>query len=398
MRIGFDARWYNESGVGTYVVELLRALTEFSPELDLVIFEDRNKPVPIRRGFRTTSVPVRSSRFSLASHFELRALCRSHQVDLFHSPYQYGVQLLLPCPLVVTMHDLIPFLFRTRSWPKQIAAIPFVKLGYFAAALRADHIIADSANTARDVEKVLRVSPARITPIYLASSDAYCPYGKRDSNNSEEVEYLSAKYGVHSPYVVAGSAGNWRAKNLETALRALALGQESAGIHFQTVIYGPQKGLDVIRNRSGSFGLNIVPLGYVSVHDLAALFRNADVFITASLYEGFGLPILEAMACGCPGVTSNGGSLAEVAGDGAQVFDPMDVKGMSQAIANLLCSPEQRRLWGSRALARAKCFSWRKAAEETIAVYRKVLGIEQNEKAKLVGSDDAQSTSLQKSA
>ena len=114
-------------------------------------------------------------------------------------------------------------------------------------------------------------------------------------------------------------------------------------------------------------------LGYMPVEDIGALLRNAELFLMTSLYEGFGLPILEAMSCACPVITSSGGSLAEVAGDGALIFDPKDSRGMSQAIALLLTNREKRERWRKRALARAAEFSWRKAAEQTIAAYRQVL-------------------------
>ena len=368
MRVGFDARWYNESGVGTYVRELLTAFSKFRDQVEILAYEDPKNPLPASVPASIRRVPVSSAKFTLGEQFELRTRCKSDQIDVFHSPYQYGAPLLLPCPLVVTVHDLIPLLFRTRSWPKQLLVIPFVKSGYRVAAFRAHHIIADSANTARDVERILKVPPNRITAIYLAASDA----AFHGAGDPVEADALSNTYGVRSPYVVVGSAGNWRTKNLETSLRALALGREISGIDFQTVVYGPEKGLNVLVKRSPTLGSNLRRVGYLPVDDLAALFRNAMLFITASQYEGFGLPIVEAMSCGCPVVTSNGGSLGEVAGDGAQVFDPMDTRSMAEAVARLLCKPEEHQHWRARGLARATNFSWRKAAEQTLAVYRKI--------------------------
>jgi glycosyltransferase involved in cell wall biosynthesis len=367
MRVGFDARWYNGSGVGTYVAELVAALAELPSDLELIVYEDPNNPVPLLDGRGISRVPVKSSRFSATGHFELRRLCKSGQIDLFHSPYQYGVPLLLPCPLVVTIHDLIPFLFRTRSWPKQLAALPLVKMGYYAAVFLADHIIADSLATARDARKILKVPANKVTPVHLAASKlAFC-------TDAEPGDLLS-RYGIRRPYVVTASAGcNWRTKNLETALRALALGRERSGVDFQTVIYGPARGFEMAVKRGAASGLDVRHVGYLPVNDLAAVLRHAHLFISSSLYEGFGLPVLEAMACACPVVTSNGGSLAEVAGDGAQVFDPMDVQGMSQAVSALLRSEDERNAWSARALKRASAFSWRKTAEQTLAVYRRVL-------------------------
>jgi glycosyltransferase involved in cell wall biosynthesis len=365
-RIGFDARWYNGSGVGTYVAELLRALSALRAELEFVVYEDRENPVPALEGAGVVRVPVRSSKYSLSGQFELRAHGKSAKLDLFHSPF-YAAPLLLSCPLVVTIHDLIPFLFRISAWPKQT----LIKAGYRMAAFRADHIITDSANTARDVERILKIAPSRITAVHCGSS----PNLFHARCGPVEAVELVENHGVRSPYVVVASAGNWRTKNLEAAFRAVALGQRKSGIDFQTVVYGPEDGFRALSARPVSSELNVRYVGYLPTNHLGALFRNAQLFIMPSLYEGFGLPVLEAMACGCPVVTSNTGSLAEVAGSGAQTFAPSDVEGMAEAVAILLTCPEETRKWKDRAIARASTFSWERAAQETAAVYR---GVYQN--------------------
>ena len=203
MRIGFDATWYNGSGVGTYIAGLLQALSEYCEELDIVVFENPAAPLRGIEVSRFTRVWMRSSKFTPAEQFEFRAHCRQLQIDVFHSPYQYGAPLFLTCPLVITVHDLIPFLFRTRDWHKQLAAIPIVKLGCRVAALRARHIITDSINTARDVEKILGVPATRMTPVHLAaSSDEFHSHGSQ-----RETERLEQTYRLCPPYVVVGSAG-----------------------------------------------------------------------------------------------------------------------------------------------------------------------------------------------
>jgi glycosyltransferase involved in cell wall biosynthesis len=369
MRIGFDARWYNGSGVGTYVKELLTALADLS-EFELVVVEDPRNHLPIAMRKGIAVVPVRSPTFSISSQFELKSMCASLGIDLFHCPFQYGVPMRLACPLVITVHDLIPFLFRTRSWPKQAAVVPIVKWGYRAAALRAEHIITVSENTAADAEKILAVGRERMTSIPLAASAAFHPIA-----DSGERERLSRKYGIRCPYVVVGSTGNWRTKNLETALRVLERTRRMSGAGFQTVVYGPHQAIEIVLGRKNAISLDICCAGYLPVDELAALFRNAQLFLMPSLYEGFGLPVLEAMSCGCPVVTSTGGSLPEVAAGAALIFDPMDANGMSQAVSLLLQNSGERERWRARAIARAQQFSWRETAKQTASVYRHVLGI-----------------------
>jgi glycosyltransferase involved in cell wall biosynthesis len=369
MRIGFDARWYNGSGVGTYVKELLAGLSVLK-EFELVVIEDPRKPLPggMRQG--TSVVPVRSSTFSLHSQFELRSICKSLSIDLFHSPFQYGAPVLLDCPLLITVHDLIPFLYRTRSWPKQITAVPIVRLGYRIATFRAEHIITVSENTAADAERILSIKRDRITSIHLAASAAFSA-----SSGAGEYEKLARKYGIRAPYAVVGSAGNWRTKNLETALRVLERARRISGAGFQTVVYGPGKALEIALGAKSAVNLDICRAGYLPVEDLATLFRHAQLFLMPSLYEGFGLPVLEAMSCGCPVLTSTRGSLPEIVAGAGLIFDPMDVKGMSQAVSMLLHNSDERERLRARGIARAAQFSWRETAKRTASVYYRVLGI-----------------------
>ena len=368
MRIAFDARCYNGSGVGTYVRELLKGLAQLRSGLEVVILESPGNPVPVPHSPWISRAIVRSTRFSIKEQFELPAICRSLNIDVFHLPFQYGAPLMLPCPMIITVHDLIPFLFRTRSWPIQLTAVPFVRLAYRSAALKANHVITPSRRTAQDLQSMLGVSLDRITAIHLgADASSFHANASR-----EELEQLNRNYGVRMPYVVVGSAGNWRTKNLRTSLQALALARQITGAGFQTVVYGLDKGIDLLVQRHSTFGLDLCRTGYVSVTDLGALFRHAQLFICSPLYEGFGLPAVEAMSCGCPVVSSNAGSLPEVIGAGGQMFDPTDADGMAQAVASLLTKPEELETWRARALDRATRFSWRKCAEQTIAVYRSV--------------------------
>jgi glycosyltransferase involved in cell wall biosynthesis len=272
---------------------------------------------------------------------------------------------------------LIPFLFRIYSWPKQ----EMVKMGYRAAARRAQHVIAVSDNTAMDVRKILSVPEERITVVHNAAAECFQPI-----QGHADLDILRSKFGVHPPYVVAASARNWRTKNLEGALRALERARMQVSIDFQTTVYGPQDGVDALDGSDRWHGLNLRLLGYVDAADLAMLFRHAHAFIMPSLYEGFGLPILEAMACGCPVVTSDGGSLAEVAGGGAQVFSPTDIGGMADAVAGLLRSPEERQRWRVSALSRAADFSWEQAARQTISVYHRTRNA--SPKAKILNTEE----------
>jgi len=360
MRVGFDARWYNDSGVGNYVAGLLPALAECADGIEIVAYEDADNQIPGLEHFPMQRIPIRSRKYSLNSQVELARRCHQDKLDIFHSPF-YVIPFAAPCPVITTVHDLIPFLFTIYSWPKQW----MVKVGYRAAALRATHVIAVSDATARDVRRVLGVAPNRVSIVHNAVSRRHF----HSRAESGELSHLYRRYKVDGPFVVICSPRNWRTKNLATAFEAVDLARAQTAQKFQTVVYGPRSGRNA---SSGRADLDVIQTGFIPSEDLGSFFRHARVFLLTSFYEGFGLPLLEAMSCGCPVVTSNGGSLAEVAGEGAQVFDPLDAVGMAKAIARLLDDSDESDRWRARALARASQFCWKRAAEQTAAVYRLV--------------------------
>lgn len=366
MRVGFDARWYNDSGIGTYIAELLRAMVPLLNGVELVVYEAPKDPLPLPAGAGLIRKPVRASRYSLAGQLVLAQCCRRDRLSVFHSPF-YIVPVAAACPVVVTIHDLMPFSFPIYSWPKQ----SLVKLGYRAGLAKAARIISVSENTAQDLRAILHVPGECITSVHNGVQGNVFHTEPREA--AEEINYLASKYRVTPPYVVAASTQNWRTKNLKGALAALENAQHLGGTKFQTVVFGPDNGLNASGGRARWKEIRMLAIGRVEHEDLATLFRHAHLFIMPSLYEGFGLPLLEAMACGCAVITSNAGSLAEVAGPGAQVFSPWDIDGMAAAIAELFASPEKLQYWRRAALQRAAEFSWERAAQETLEVYHRVV-------------------------
>src|SRR5205807_466897 len=223
LRVGFDARWYNGSGVGTYVAELLKAMALLKQGFELIVYEDPGNPVPGLTDLALHRAPVRSGRYSLSAQLELAWRQRRDKLDVFHSPF-YGVPLFAGCPIIVTLHDLIPFLFAIDPWPKR----SMVKMGYRAAAFRSAHIITVSGHTAGDVQQILGVSAEKISVVRNAVSSLEF----HNRPDAAELDYLQQRYGVRRPYVVAGSARNWRTKNLATALQAFALAHEQSASQF----------------------------------------------------------------------------------------------------------------------------------------------------------------------
>jgi glycosyltransferase involved in cell wall biosynthesis len=145
----------------------------------------------------------------------------------------------------------------------------------------------------------------------------------------------------------------------------LDLARRISRTDFQTVVFGPKEGLKAI----GSLAQNVHAIGHIPGRDLAMLFRNAHAFIAPSLYEGFGLPVLEAMSCGCAVIASSGGALPEIIGNGAQIFGAFDIAAMADAFAELMRHPDALERWRNSALERAADFSLERAAMETLRVY-----------------------------
>jgi glycosyltransferase involved in cell wall biosynthesis len=370
MRIGFDARWYNQSGVGSYIAGLLPALVRAGCEL--VAYVDPDNPVPGLNNLSLKIVPVSSGKYSPLSSLEFRRLEKRDELDLFHCPF-YAAP-LLSCPVVVTIHDLIPFLFPIYPWPKQ----KMVRAGYRVMAKRAAHFIADSHCTAADMQRMLGVTPDRISTVHLAADrDIFHPCRAADDEAS-----LQQKFGIRKPFIVVASTCNWRTKNLTSALQALEIAQRETDVRFQAVVYGPTKSSEVVASNPAR-KLDLQNPGYLDAKDLATLFRHAHAFVMPSLYEGFGLPLVEAMSCGCPVIVSDRGSLPEVAGAGAQCFSAFDVQAMAKALLKLLRSPEELQQKRSNALRRAADFSWDKAARETISVYHHVNRYSQRQPTRL---------------
>ena len=378
IRVAFDARWYNDSGVGAYVSGLLGAMAQMQDQVELVLYEDERIRLPLPPGLPLRRVAVKAKKYSAAEQHELARRCRADALDVFHSPF-YVVPIFAPCPVVATFHDLIPFLFPIYPWSKQT----LVRSGYRVAACKAAHIIADSENTAKDIEKILGIERKRVSTVHLAPHECY------NSRGGEEMSLLSTKFGIRRPYVLVASARNWRTKNLETALRVLECVREQSDVKFDAVAYGSPEG---IRAAAAAHGLpvNLNCTGYIAAEELAMLYRHASAFLLPSLYEGFGLPLVEAMSCGCPVITTTGGALPEVAGTGAQVFDPRDVHGMAAAICTLLCSAENRTFWKEAALKRAQEFSWARAARETVSVYHQCAKIVRSSELRSTTSDNSE--------
>jgi alpha-1,3-rhamnosyl/mannosyltransferase len=355
-------------GIGRYVVNLARAMVPLLEEDErLILLRDPARPSPwdvtALAGERVEIVDVSCSPFSLRQQWAIPSILRRLRADLYHSPY-YLMPYRPGVPTLLTVYDLIPLLF-----PEHVSRrARWLFRRTMSLALRsAAHVVAIPQNTRSDLQRVFSLRPEKTTFVPLAPDPAFFP------RTPAEIAAIRRKYDLPETFVLyVGS--NKPHKNLVRLVEAWShLTQYE--IRFTLVITGiwdpryPQA-----RQLAEARGLeNVRWLGPVPEADLPALYSAAAVFVFPSLYEGFGLPVLEAMACGAPVACSDTSSLPEVVGDAALTFFPTDPYAIAGALSRLLQDADLRADLRERGLRQAARFSWRRTAEETLALYRHIV-------------------------
>ncbi|MBI4477392.1 MAG: glycosyltransferase family 4 protein [Acidobacteria bacterium] len=368
MRIAFDGTTLRpeQTGVGYYTEHLLHHLAQ-DPDTDLVVLS--NRPV-------WTSIPLASrvrietSRRPLQRAIWMQTLAparlRSLKPDIAHFTNSVG-----PClagvPFVVTIHDMSLTLFPSYHPLRRILlSRPLMKV----TARRAAAIITVSESARRDIVWLCGVPPDRVHVVHEAAAPHFHPVRDRAI-----LEPVRARYALADRFVLYVGTVEPR-KNLVRLLQAFARLKRD-GLPHQLVCVGPLgwRYHDVRAAMTRlNLGSNLLLTGYVPFDDLPAIYSLAEAFVFPSLYEGFGLPVVEAMACGTPVITSTTSSLGEISEGVAERIDPLEVDDIARAIRKVTSDGELRRDLALRGLERARRFSWMRAASETLDVYRTAIG------------------------
>ncbi len=377
MKIGIDARMFSSSftGIGRYVYELTRHLFILDDEHEYVLF--MNSPqfeaftvpdLPGGGGPRIKKVLVNAPHYSLAEQIRFWRLLQHEKLDLMHFTH-FNAPLLYRQPFVVTIHDLTLSLFpgnKMRSWVRRAAYHAVLS----SVVRRAARVIAVSNHTKKDVVNLLKIPPERVKVIYEGVGEEF----HRISDPRRFVA-LREKYRLRGDFLLY--TGVWRShKNVVNLIRAFAGLCEDSGFHGSLVITGKEDPFypevkQAVKDLRLEARVHFV--GLVPETDLATLYNAARVFVMPSFYEGFGLPPLEAMACGTPVACSNASSLPEVCGrENAVYFNPYSVEQMAEAIRAVWEDEELRAVLRERGLKHARGFSWKAMAEETLAVYNTI--------------------------
>lgn len=373
MRIAIDATSVppRPAGAGIYALELVRGMADDGRRDGYALFGRNTELGEIVRGHRNWRYEhIAASRSGRLAWEQLRLPGRLEalSIDVLHSTHHTLPLRPVRSRRVVTIHD-VTFLRLPERYP------PTRRL-YFGlitrlAARVADGIIVPSEAVRADVVRTLGVDAGRITVVYEAAGDGFVPMTR------EESAATARKYLLEPGYVL--SVGSLEpGKNRARLFRALR-GLRDEGVDANLAVVGQPawkyEGEAALVDELG-MGDRIHYLGYVPARDLPALYNAASVFAFPSLYEGFGLPVIEAMACGIPVLTSEDSATVEVASDAAVLVDPRSTDSIHDGLRSLLVDPLLREHFGRQGLERAAAFSWHRAAKETRAVYqRAILGL-----------------------
>ena len=373
-RIGIDARKVRDFGIGVYVTNLIHGLariegaSERRAGHDYLLFvrpEDRDFAADLPPNFRC--VVERSPVYSLREIGLMSWRIWRSRLDLYHATH-YVLPAIVPCPTVVTIHDIIHLLY-PGFLPNRAASL-YAQGMFRHSVARADRIVAVSNNTRNDVLEYFSVDEDKVRVVYNGLEDRF-----RQTLREDELHAALGEDGVCRPYLLF--VGNPKPhKNLDRVIKAYARARSRAGFDAPLVCVGARPGTDFkLERRARQLGIgdHIRLLGHVDGKVLPALYQGASLFLYPTLYEGFGLPVVEAMASGVPVITSNTSSLKEIAQGYAELVNPLEVKEIASAIERCMGNRAHARQLAARAGQRSARFRWEEAAESTLDIYRDVL-------------------------
>jgi glycosyltransferase involved in cell wall biosynthesis len=371
-RIAIDAHMVGtqETGNETYVVNLLRALPGVDRDAQFcyqaLALNPNIMQAHLGDGVNVETVRVRPASSLVRIPASVPLLALRERFDLLHMTYV--VPPISPCPVVVTVHDisyrLYPQYFPPRVRWMLSLLVPF-------SMRRAEKVITVSHSAKRDILDHYDVPESKIA----VTHEAAAPHFRR-VECQETLAGVKAQYGIERDFVL--SVGNLQPrKNIRRLVEAYASMPADLRNRYQLVVVGQAlwQHSDIYQEVTDRGLLSdVIFTDYVPEPDLVLLYNAATMFAYPSVYEGFGLPVLEAMACGTPVVTSNVSSLPEIAGDAALLVDPGDAAAISLAMARVLSDRELARHLSAAGVQRARSFSWERTALETLKIYGDVIG------------------------
>ena len=369
MRIAIDVRKLHDFGVGTYVRNLVGQLAQLDHDTEYVLLCKRDDlQLPERLGPNFRAVADLSGQYSVREQISIPVHVLRTSPQLFHTPH-YVLPALTPCRSIVTIHDCIHLVF--PQYLQGRIARTYARAAFWTAVHRASRILTVSEASKKDILRFFSVPPEKVTVIYNAIADHFY-----NEPPEEEVAQVRERYQLHERFVMY--AGNVKPhKNIERLIDAFVLLRQTTGYDdLKLLITGSEiSKYATLRRAVHRYNLHkhVRFLGYQSEQALAVLYRLADVFVFPSLYEGFGLPPLEAMASGTPVVVSNASSLPEVVGDAGILVNPYDAASIADGIRRLLDDSALCQELKTRGVARARAFSWPGSVKRIRSIYQELV-------------------------
>ena len=364
-----------KSGVGQYILALARALLDHpgDHQLVLLVLEEELPLVSFAQGrAEIITVPERyrrAIRNILWHHSRLPNLLRQFEIDVLHVPSYRRMVWSAPCARVATIHDLAPFHVKGKYDP---ARMFYGRVVVKQLARRQDEIIAISENTARDIERFFGIPVTRQNIIYNGIDHQRFVPGDPAAARKE----VESRWKLDAPYFLYVSRLEHPAKNHVRLFEAYNRFKAQTRLPWLLAIGGGDwPGADFIRAAAAQspFARDIRFLGFVPDAALPSLYQAAETMVYPSLFEGFGFPPIEAMACGCPVLSSTRGALAEVLGEAAEVLDPENIEDMSNGLTRMASDANRREELRRRGFAHSRRFDWHANAGQVLGIYQKAI-------------------------
>lgn len=373
LHVAIDVRHWNDFGFGTYIRNLVKALAKSSAgyRFTLIASEaDRAELDGLPENFKVVFYEKVDTQ--KLEHIAFPLFLRRLGADLVHIPLN-RIPTLMPKPYVVTVHDLSSLLFADRDTLSENIRSYFFRRGL----IRADRVIAVSGSTRRDVCNLLSIPASKVRRIYNAIDPSF----HNTSLDADKTKTVMERYQVDYPYLLY--AGSIRPqKNVARLVEAFAVLRGDLETHrvyknLRLIIIGDELAkYPAVRRAVMQTRVDKVVrfMGFLPAEELRAFYSNAEAFVFPSLYEGFGMPPLEAMACGTPVIASGVSSLPEVLGEAAMTVNPENVFDIARGIREVILEPEFRRELVHRGYERLMAFSWDRTAGQVLHVYDEVAG------------------------
>jgi glycosyltransferase involved in cell wall biosynthesis len=367
MRVAIDARKLHDFGIGTYIRNLLKQLARLDRDTEYVLLtreEDLSVAHQLGANFRTVLEPAPN--YSVREQIHVPWVLLREKPDVFHAPH-YVLPIGVRAHSVVTIHDCIHLMF-PQYLPNR-AAYTYARLAMWSATRRSDSILTVSQASKRDILHFFAVPPEKVVVVHNAIDERFLVQPP-----DIELQRVRERYQLQHGFILY--TGNIKPhKNLVRLIEAFSQIRQGPFQELKLLIIGDEiSKLPALRRAVHQLKLHkhVRFLGYIPDETLAVLYRSAEVFVFPSLYEGFGLPPLEAMASGTPVVTSNTSSMPEVTGGAAVLVDPYDVGSIVDGVRRVLTDPSLAAELRRKGPLRAREFSWARSVARTKELYEAV--------------------------